>query len=271
MRSAAIKFLRHIYMLKKSGSCKVWIFSLPTVFTNWPHSYLWSNGVTPAAFKTLLRSEHEHFSAQQKKYLANSTHQALAWCQKCAMVLGNAANKKAKHHDSARTLVKRWFAESGLAETEVDKYIATLNTGFKAIISRLNKGHFILTDYIPLRAASTQDEIDFLNSEAFTFRSYGEGLDMVYIEKNFLVDNPGNILKGQNNWTRIVIHELSHLVCGTKDVMNGQARYAWYGIGPHSGYPGSQAITNADNWAFFAVDCAGHITEAERNNALKII
>lgn len=271
MRAAALVFLRHTYLVKKHGSCKVWIHSLPDAFTNWPHLHLWSQGATPAAFKQILQANNEHFTAEKKKYLANSTHQALAWCQKATILLANAANKKSKHHDSSRLLVRRWFAESGLVDTEVDKYIAKLDKGFKDIIARLNKSHLILTDYVPLRSASTQDEINFLNSEAFTFSSSGEGLDVVYIERNFLVDNPGNILKGQNNWTRIMIHELTHLVCGTQDVNKGQTRYAWYGIGPHTGYPGSDAVRNADNWAFFAVDCAGAISEAERKTALKII
>jgi hypothetical protein len=135
----------------------------------------------------------------------------------------------------------------------------------------LNKGNFIVTDWVPFRGTSDVDEADFLASEAFTFAGNHEGMDVVYIESNFFVDNPGNILPGQANWTRIIVHELSHLVCGTDDVQNGQARYAWYGIGPHAGYPGAECARNADNWAFFAADCAGALTDAQRTTALKIV
>ena len=39
---------------------------------------------------------------------------------------------------------------------------------------------------------------------------------------------------------------------GTADVKPGP-RYSWYGIGPNSAnFPSAKAITNADNWAFFA-------------------
>ena len=46
---------------------------------------------------------------------------------------------------------------------------------------------------------------------------------------------------------------------------------AHYGISPHAGFPGSAAIRNADSWAFFAADCAGILTDSERNQALKIV
>jgi hypothetical protein len=145
-RAAALKFLRHIYLLNKAGNRKVWIHSLPTDFTDWPNPYMQSNAATTAKVKQLLRSKDEQFSEQQKRYLANSTQQALAWRQKTQVVLGNASTPGA----------------------------------------------------------------------------------------------PGN------------------------------ARYAWYGIGPHAGYPGSDCIRNADNWAFFAADCAGVLTNGQRALALTI-
>jgi hypothetical protein len=85
------------------------------------------------------------------------------------------------------------------------------------------------------------------------------------------VDHPGNVLKGSRNWARIIVHELTHLVHGTEDVNKGQARYAWYGIGPHAGFTGADAIRNADSWAFFCLDCAGMLTAAEATTGLKII
>jgi len=268
-RSAALKFLRHVYLLNKAGNRKLWIHSLPIDFTDWPSPYMQSNASTTAKVKQLLRSRDEQFTEQQKRYLANSTQQALAWCQKTQMVLGNAATPGTSG-DAGRALVRRWFAEPGLSDATLATYVATLSQGFKKIVAMLNKGHFVVTDWVPFRGSSDADELDFLASEAFTFASNGEGLDVVYIESNFFVDNAGNVLPGQANWTRIVVHELTHLVCGTEDVDNGNARYAWYGIGPHAGYPGSDCVRNADNWAFFAADCAGVLTDGQRALALTI-
>lgn len=268
-RAAALKFLRHVYLLNKSGDRKVWIHSLPIDFTEWPDATLKDNASTTAKVKELMRSKNEQFSEQQKRYLANSTQQGLAWCQKTLIVLANAAAPGAGG-DAARDLVRRWFAEPGLSDTTLATYVTTLSAGFKKIVALLNKGQFVLTDWVPLRGATAAAELNFLNSEAFTFRSGGEGLDVVYIESAFFVDSAGNVLPGQANWTRIVVHELTHLAVGTIDVNNGNARYAWYGIGPHAGYPGSDCIRNADNWAFFAADCAGALTDSQRTQALAI-
>lgn len=275
-RAASLKFLRHVYLQNKAGNRKVWVLSLPTAFTNWPTRHVSASGSTLGAVKTMLAAQGEHFSDQQKRYLGSSTQQALAWCQKAGIVLANAKSAASSGtpnpaRDNARALVKRWFADPGTDDTALAGFIATLDDGFKKIIAMLNKGNFIVTDWVPFRGTSDVDEADFLASEAFTFAGNHEGMDVVYIESNFFVDNPGNILPGQANWTRIIVHELSHLVCGTDDVQNGQARYAWYGIGPHAGYPGAECVRNADNWAFFAADCGGALTESQRNTALKII
>ena len=273
-RAAALKFLRHVYLLNKSGSRKLWIHSLPVEFTDWPSRQLDASAATMGAAKTLLRSKKEHFSEQQKRYLGNSTFEAVAWCQKAGIVLATAGAAAGSGPNPARTtardMVKRWFAEPGLAETTLDTYIATLSAGFKKLLAVLGKGHFVVTDWVPFRGATAADEIKFLNSEAFTFRNKSEGMDVVYIESSFFATG-GNVLSGQKNWTRIIVHELTHLVCGTTDVNNGNARYAWYGIGPHAGYPGSDCVQNAENWAFFAADCAGQLTDGERAEALTII
>ncbi|HZM97084.1 MAG TPA: M35 family metallo-endopeptidase [Vicinamibacterales bacterium] len=273
MRAAALKFLRHVYLLKITGGKRLWVFSLPTEFKGWPSDDLNARANTQAATRVLLRSHWEVFSNTQKKYLANSTQQSLAWCHRAGIVLALAAknDNKSSKSKAALDIVKRWFADPGTTESDLQGYVAKLAKGFKDIAATLNKGTFVLTDWVPLRSASTDAEVQWLNAEAFTFRSKAEGLDVVYIEKSFFVDHPGNVLKGQKNWTRIVVHELTHLVSGTEDIVNGKSRYAWYGIGPHAGFPGSQAIRNADSWAFFCADCAGTLTDGERTTALKII
>lgn len=275
MRAAALKLLRHVYLLNRSGNRKVWVVSLPTELHDWPSDDLNSRANTEIAARVLLRSDSEIFNHEAKKHLASSTQHALAWCQKTGMVLANAA--KAANGGTGRkevdslNLVKRWFGDPAASINDLKGYIATLSKGFKDIIAMLNKGHFVLTDWVPLRTATTTQDVNFLYSEAFTFRSNGEGMDVVYIEKSFFTDDPGGVVHGQKNWTRVVVHELTHLVCGTEDVNIGKARYAWYGIGPHAGFPGSAAVRNADSWAFFCADCAGVLTEGERNKALKII
>lgn len=274
-RAATLKLLRHVYLLNKSGNRKVWLLSLPQDFHDWPTDDLHARAATEIAARLLLRSSNELFSEEDKKNLASATQHALAWCQKTGIVLANAAKgtsgKPGEKNVAAVNLVKRWFGDPAVSVADLNGFIATLSTGFKAIIAMLNKGHFVLTDWVPLRTATVQDDVDFLYSEAFTFPSRGEGMDTVYIERSFFGHDAGGVVHGQKNWVRILVHELTHLVCGTDDVNIGKARYAHYGIGPHAGFPGSAAVRNADSWAFFAADCAGVLTEGERNHALKII
>lgn len=271
MRASVLKFLAHTYLVHTAGNRTLWLHSSPKVFLHWPSIHLNSWTSTADEVKALLKDNREHFSEEDKRNLAASAQHALAWCQKTSAVLSQASGKDASKNSAAMAVVKRWFADPSTTDDDLGKYVATLSQGFKAIIGTLNKGSLILTDWMPLRNATTEEELKFLNSEAFTFASHSEGLSVVYIEKSFFVNHPGNVLNGAKNWTRILVHELTHLVCGTTDVRKGQVRYAWYGIGPHAGYPGSDAIQNADNWAFFCADCAQVLTEAESAQARKII
>jgi hypothetical protein len=266
-RAAALKLLRHVHLEVRAGSRGVWIVALPVEFTDWPSTQFADEAATLAGARQLLAGRREHFDAVQRRYLGAATLQGLAWCQKAAIVL--ADTRRARGGTRARALVRRWFAEPDASEAVLDRLIAALARGFKDIVASLNRGRFVITDWVPLRTASTGYETDFLRTEAFAFRARSEGMDVVYVEGAFFDDVAGNVLRGQANWTRILVHELSHLVCGTHDVNDGQSRYAWSGIGPHAGYPSAETIRNADNWAFFAADCAGALTPGQRETALR--
>ena len=271
-RAAALKLLRHVYLEARAGSRGVWIVALPSAFTDWPSSQFAGEAANLAGVRQLLAGHAEHFDARARRCLAAATQQGLAWCQRAAMVLADARRARGAafaERAGARALVRRWFAEPEAGEATVDKLVATLARSFKDIVAALNRGRFVITDWVPLRAASTGLEAEFLRTEAFAFRARSEGMDVVYVEGAFFDDVAGNVLRGQANWTRILVHELSHLVCGTHDVNDGQSRYAWAGIGPHAGYPSAETIRNADNWAFFAADCAGVLTAGQRAMALR--
>ena len=279
-RAAALKLLRHVHLESRAGGRGVWIVALPSEFTNWPSSQFADEAANVAGVRQLLAGCSEHFDPQQRRWLGAATSHGLGWCQRAAMVLANARRvragsaagggaERAPARDDARALVRRWFVEPGASEASVDRTVATLTRGFKEIVASLNRGRFVITDWVPFRAASSAVEAEFLRTEAFAFRARSEGMDVVYVEGAFFKDLPGNVLRGQANWTRILVHELSHLVCGTHDVNDGQSRYAWAGIGPHAGYPSGETIRNADNWAFFAADCAGALSAGQRETALR--
>ncbi len=269
-RAAALKAARHTYLLNRTGNSQVWIHALPKDFADWS-SYAFADATTPAAVRTLLKSSDEHFNALDRKNLATSVQQAMMWCQKAGIVLANAvapapASGSSASRTDARELVKRWFVgRDAVTEGDMDVLARGLATGFKSLTAAVGRGNFLLTDFVPLRGASTDYELSLLNSEAFTMRSRYEGMDVVYIESSFFTHDSGGVIFDQDNWTRIVLHELSHLVAGTTD---HDKRYAHSGIGVHPGFPSSKAITNADSWAFFAADCAGVLTAGHRLQAL---
>lgn len=271
MQASAIKFLQHTYLLSASGGHCVWLHSLPIAFTNWAAMQMHQQVVTTSDACNLLDSDIEQFTDQQKKDLSIAAQHAMAWVQKTVIVLVSAASvKESVEKDAALAIIRRWFADPGTTESDLNRYIGRLTAGFKSLAGTLNNGRYIFTDWVPFRGTTDTDELKWWRSEAFTFPSRGEGMDVVYIESAFFKVTR-SVLPGPKNWVRIVIHELSHLTCGTDDVLAGEKRYAHYGIGPHAGFSGDKAIENADSWAFFCADCANVLTEGERNAALKII
>jgi len=267
-RAAAVKMLRHTYLVRQRGGQSTWMLSLPDDFQQWPETAL--AGITPDAAKALLGSSNEHFSGVDVKNLSDGMQDALRWCQKAMFVLGQLQGSGQTKAD-AMTLVRRWFGEPTTTDVDIAAAGATLLQGFKTISSGLNRNQVILTDFVPLRgAAQGSDEEGYLDSEAFVFALPSrERLDVIYIERDFF--RPGGTVAGKGNWSRILVHEMSHLLVGTDDVPAGaDSRYAWYGIAPNPNFTAAEALTNADNWAFFAADCAGALSPGERTAALRV-
>src|SRR5262245_18985329 len=80
-RVAALKMLSHVYLLNNARSRKVWVHSLSDTFTDWPTLHMKDKVSQVGPAKVLLKSKNEHFSEQQKRYLGNTTFEAVAWCQ----------------------------------------------------------------------------------------------------------------------------------------------------------------------------------------------
>ena len=272
-RVAALKLLRHVHLESRSGSRGVWIVSLPGEFTDWPSSQFVDAAANLAGARQLLAGHAEHFDAAQRRWLGVATLQGLGWCQRAGIVLADARRARGSAPRGARAgaragamLVRGARRERRRGRQAGGHARARLQGHRRRAQSRPLRHHRL--GAAP-RGARGQ-EAEFLRAEAFAFRARSEGMDVVYVEGAFFDDLAGNVLRGQANWTRILVHELSHLVCGTHDVNDGQARYAWSGIGPHAGYPSTATIRNADNWAFFAADCAGALTAGQRATALRM-
>lgn len=242
-RLGALKTLRHTYLLKHYGAHKVWCLAVPSSFTDWPCAALIGDLVSVT---TKLNDVNERFSLEQRKHLSNASQYALKWVHKAMIVAGNT--QKDQHFK----LVARWFADQNSKDADVHAAAQTLNAGLKKLTAKLKSGHLIYTDSVSERGTGAND-----GSEAFV---WGDPLDVVYIEEEFF--GIKNSLTGLTNWTRIVVHELTHREVNTKD-----HAYEHQAINPRK-LTAAKALENADSWAWFCADCAGALTEGVVKNAL---
>jgi hypothetical protein len=102
-----------------------------------------------------------------------------------------------------------------------------------------------------------RSDAEAANTNAFVFSS--EKIDVIYVERAFFSD--GDTWKDLKNWTRIVVHELSHRDAKTED---HRYRHHASGLKPDAAdFSHAKAINNADSWAIFCMDCAGRMTKAD--------
>ena len=130
-----------------------------------------------------------------------------------------------------------------------------LNDGLKKISTAINSTLLIFTDMPKDRGVASE-----ANTNAFVFNE-NEKMDVVYIEAAFFGKN--DTFKGLKNWTRIVVHELSHREVKTKD---NRYRHHSAGLKPDASavnFTAAHALDNADSWAMFCMDCAGRMTKGD--------
>jgi hypothetical protein len=253
---SALKLLRHLYLGNLRGSQQLWIASIPKPYASWPHQELRTGTPQAAAVQAKANLVDERFTDDDRKNLGSAAQEALKWSllaqAKVADFVGGVSGA------DGGTFVRRWFCDSTSNDDQVKDFAKRLSDGFKKIAAAANSGRLVFTDHPAYRGTA------FERSEAFvTNGAKRDKFGVVYIESAFFGDR--NVLKGLLNWTRIVVHELSHYEVGTADV---PGHYGWQGIKPGTGFTPAQAITNAENWAFFAADVAGALTEGKRNEVL---
>lgn len=249
-KAAALKTLRHLRLMKKFGGHCLWVLSLPTPYSKWPTDEF--SGLNKTSLTPKLSLSNEYFSKSEQKNLLSSSQTAAKWANKSMAI---CSNTKGVGGEKVNTLIKRWFADASQSDADITTIKAKLVAGFQKIAVAATSGKMIFTDN-PFHRG-TQYE----NSEAYV---WDDRLNVIYIEKEFF--GTGNILSGSVNWARILVHELSHSQLNTDDV-----RYAWHAnsISPDAAtFPTSDALNNADSWAYFAADANGALRKSERNKAL---
>lgn len=244
-RVAALEMLRHLWLLKKSGSHKLWVLSLPESYRDWPAADL--AGKDFDGIGSRLNDESSHFSVDDRKHLSQATQHGLKWVHK-AMAVAASPNKK------NLAIVRRWFADANSTDEDMKAAAATLNEGLKKIAAVIKSTFLLVTD-MPLDRGNPAKA----STNAFVFSS--EKIDVIYVEAAFFSNR--DMFKDLKNWTRIVVHELSHRACKTDD---HRYRHHPAGLKPDAGdvkFTAAKALANADSWAMFCMDCAGQMVAGD--------
>lgn len=255
MQAAAVKFMRHVYLIKERGAQKVWVFSCPKSYTHYPSDELWAAHSSITSVKTKLDDTSERFSKSQRAALGEASGTGLAWCHK-------VINALSKTNDKTKEKLRRWFGTAATPDTELDAIARTLLAGFKKVAATINSNHLIFTDMPSIRGATSGKEKGLLNAYAFVYSGRYEKLPIVYIEQAFFSRNTTPI-GTRDLWALTVVHELTHLECSTKD-----HRYDFDGLEVGANLSAAQALDNADSWAYFCADVAGVLTRRQRTSAL---
>lgn len=245
-RVAALEVVRHLWLLKKAGSHKVWVLSLPTKYRDWPEADL--AGKDYDGIGSRLGDTTSRFGSDDRGHLSEATQEGLKWVHKAMLVA--ASPRKPEN----LLILRRWFADANSTDEQLVAAAQLLNDGLKKIAVRIRSTFLLFMD-MPINRGDASKA----NVNAFVFGS--EKIDVIYVEAAFFSDR--DMFKSLKNWTRIVVHELSHREVKTKD---HRYRHHSAGLKPDAGdakFTAVQALDNADSWAMFCMDCAGEMASGD--------
>jgi hypothetical protein len=259
MRAAALKFLRHLYLVGQRGDQKVWVADSPKSYGHYPSGELDTVKGSLPNLRARLSDKDEPFGPQRRASLGEATTTGLAWCQRANMALAEAAANPAS---TGMEKVKRWFSSSVTTEEDLESMIGELSAGFKKVTATMNSSQLISTDMPSLRGATSGKDHKLLNAYAFVFGGRYEKLPVVYLENLFFGPHRSP-LPDRTLWALTVVHEITHIDCSTK-----HHRYDEDGLKCDNLFDPDDAVEDADSWAFFCADCAGALTPSQINAAM---
>lgn len=247
-KAAAIKFLKHFYLAQKNGNQIVWIYSPPKAYSKWIYSEL---SLSENSLIKKLEKESEVYSDDEKQIMCDALLLARKWSL-------DAVQKLNSPNNNTNDTVKTWFADKTTTNNELATITSTLATGFQKVANMTNSTQLIFSDDAPDRTSGFMGINCGWNDWAFVKRS--EAMDVLYLQGAFIkAGNSGKL------WmcALTIIHEITHRALATKDI-----KYDYAGIKPGLNFAPDKAIINADNWAYFATDLAGMLSN---NDLLKVL
>jgi hypothetical protein len=246
-RAAALKVLRHTYLVNQTDSQQVWVYAPPRDHAGWMFDEIVGS---PELIRPKLAAEREIFSQAEMNWMSYALKLASRVSEQTRIVL-------AEKSDATAAVVKRWFLDEEAGDAEMTDALAKLTAGFRDITGACGSSRLVFTDYPDWRAQRDKYFGGAIRG------GEGGGFPVIYLEGAFtrLTGNTGKL------WLCVetIIHEFSHHEVRTRD-----HRYDSTGLRPRKDvFPYAKTIENADSWGYFALDAAGYLSDGDRSATLK--
>ncbi len=245
-RAAAVKMLKHTYLVQHTEGQDVWVYSPPKDHVGWIFDEIVGS---PEVIEPKLSSDVEIFSTTEREWMSSCLKIALKVCE-------DTRTKLSAKSDATAEIVKRWFIDPAAGDVETASAFEKLSEGFKKIAVVCGSKTLMFTDYPDWRAQRNKYFGGAMPG------GEGGGFPVIYLEGAFtrLTGNTGK------QWLCVetIIHEFSHHEVRTRD-----HRYDSSGLKPSAAFPYAKAIENADSWGYFALDLAGYLSAADREKTCK--
>jgi len=244
-RAAMLKMLYHLYMGGSTKSQVVWVYSPPKVYSKWIFSVV-KNLTTDAALAAELGKDDEAvYSPSQRATITKAVQTGKDLCL-------NAAARTARSNDITLDLVRNYFSTNATADRQLSTVASRLAKGFQLMAGMLNRGVVVISDEPKDRQAGGWSD--------FAFAYVGEDMCVIYVQGAMLAkidDYNGGDQRSLIRAARTVVHETSHKVLHTSDVIYGSSG----GLRPEGSADLTPefAMSNADSWAYFCVELNGRL------------
>lgn len=251
-RAAALKMLTHLYLSQQQGSQNVWIYAPPKSYAKWVFEELQG---TSSSVRNKLKHKNEVYSESERKVMCAALAVAHKWASDASVKL--AADEKTAKRDA---LIRDWFGDEDTTDAQIKAAAKKLQQGFNKIAQRCAANKLVFSDEPNDRKGGGWKDW------AFVYKT--ERLDVIYLQGAFLkAGNSGKTWK----CALTIVHELTHIALDTYDY-----QYDDSGLKPGKDRrsdekPGekfnhSNALKNADSWAYFAADLAGALSKGDKLN-----
>ncbi len=248
-RAATVKMLRHLHHVTSAGGQQVWVYNPPKAYSKWIFDEV--AGATDTVLETVMEKMDPVFSSDQTAVMASAVHTARAIALDVVAKLGSP-------DDAVKAVVRRYFGATATTADELTATMTKLSGGYQRIANACNGCTIVLSDDPVDRARPI-----YMDTFALIYNT--EAMNVIYMEHLWLEkakEAPSNA-SALNRCARTLLHELSHKMVKTEDIVYGPS-----GLKPQgsSCLTPEYALHNADSWAYFAMDVLGKLTGQDKTN-----